>query len=172
MCRSPKLIAACHVLHRLSTPRHPLCALQSLIPCFEISLSRENPALRPHPPGNSPASGTNIPMEHSSLQSGFAVKIDVIWESEYIQGPQSLMKYAEFPPPHHFQTGFTPLRDYSRSINHISLHVDVKERAFCGACCLRHAASDSAVTPGPSAGNNGGPDRTRTYDPRLIKAVL
>jgi hypothetical protein len=30
-------------------------------------------------------------MEHSSLQSGFAVKIDVIWESEYIQGPQSLM---------------------------------------------------------------------------------
>ena len=27
---SPRLIAACHVLHRLSTPRHPPCALSSL----------------------------------------------------------------------------------------------------------------------------------------------
>ncbi len=29
-CRSPKLIAAYHVLHRLLMPRHPLCALKSL----------------------------------------------------------------------------------------------------------------------------------------------
>ena len=27
MCLSPQLIAACHVLHRLSVPRHPPCAL-------------------------------------------------------------------------------------------------------------------------------------------------
>ena len=27
ICRSPKLIAAYHVLHRLLAPRHPLCAL-------------------------------------------------------------------------------------------------------------------------------------------------
>ena len=27
VCRSPKLIAAYHVLHRLLAPRHPLCAL-------------------------------------------------------------------------------------------------------------------------------------------------
>ena len=32
VCRSPKLIAAYHVLHRLLAPRHPLCALYSLIP--------------------------------------------------------------------------------------------------------------------------------------------
>ena len=32
VCTFPKLIAAYHVLHRLSTPRHPLCALISLIP--------------------------------------------------------------------------------------------------------------------------------------------
>ena len=32
VCGSPKLIAAYHVLHRLLTPRHPLCALISLIP--------------------------------------------------------------------------------------------------------------------------------------------
>ena len=30
VCSSPKLIAACHVLHRLSTPRHPPSALSSL----------------------------------------------------------------------------------------------------------------------------------------------
>ena len=30
MCRSPKLIAACHVLHRLLMPRHSPCALYSL----------------------------------------------------------------------------------------------------------------------------------------------
>ena len=30
ICRSPKLIAAYHVLHRLLAPRHPSCALSSL----------------------------------------------------------------------------------------------------------------------------------------------
>ena len=29
-CGSPRLIAACHVLHRLLPPRHPPCALSSL----------------------------------------------------------------------------------------------------------------------------------------------
>ena len=29
-CRSPRLIAACRVLHRLLSPRHPSCALTSL----------------------------------------------------------------------------------------------------------------------------------------------
>ena len=30
VCSSPRLIAACHVLHRLLAPRHPPCALSSL----------------------------------------------------------------------------------------------------------------------------------------------
>ncbi len=30
VCVSPRLIAACHVLHRLLVPRHPPCALSSL----------------------------------------------------------------------------------------------------------------------------------------------
>ena len=37
-CRSPKLIAAYHVLHRLLAPRHPLCALYSLIPIVRNQL--------------------------------------------------------------------------------------------------------------------------------------
>ena len=43
-----------------------------------------------------------------------------------------------------------------------SLHVDVKERTF----------SVRAESIPCSPRENGGPDRTRTYDPRLIKAVL
>ena len=52
MCGSPKLIAACHVLLRLSLPRHPPCALSSLTieltpaqgaeslrSCFKVNLS-------------------------------------------------------------------------------------------------------------------------------------
>ena len=41
ICRSPKLIAAYHVLHRLLAPRHPLCALKSLIPCLKPAVKRE-----------------------------------------------------------------------------------------------------------------------------------
>ena len=33
ICGSPKLIAACRVLHRLSVPRHSPCALHSLTSC-------------------------------------------------------------------------------------------------------------------------------------------
>ena len=36
VCSSPKLIAAYHVLHRLLAPRHPLYALNNLIPFLEI----------------------------------------------------------------------------------------------------------------------------------------
>ena len=39
ICSSPKLIAACHVLHRLLMPRHSPCALISFT-------SSKNPALR------------------------------------------------------------------------------------------------------------------------------
>ena len=39
MCRSPKLIAACHVLHRLLMPRHSPCALCSLT--FDVAFTRK-----------------------------------------------------------------------------------------------------------------------------------
>ena len=37
---SPKLIAAYHVLHRLSDPRHPPCALSSLLNAANSPLGR------------------------------------------------------------------------------------------------------------------------------------
>lgn len=45
------------------------------------------------------------------------------------------------------------------------LHVDVKERTRFFSMKLNFLCF-------PCYGKNGGPDRTRTYDPRLIKAVL
>ena len=62
-CGSPRLIAACHVLHRLLLPRHPPCALSSLtikftrhtaasLPAFRIQLcqlSAVSPQQTPHP---------------------------------------------------------------------------------------------------------------------------
>ena len=39
MCRSPKLIAACRVLHRLLMPRHSPCALFSLTMLFSAVLA-------------------------------------------------------------------------------------------------------------------------------------
>lgn len=52
-----------------------------------------------------------------------------------------------------------------QSLKIIFLHVDVKERTFR---FFKHGTSCAAFFPV----KNGGPDRTRTYDPRLIKAVL
>ena len=49
---SPALIAACHVLHRLSTPRHPSEALQRLI------VSQQNPCMDDPGPGKRWALGS------------------------------------------------------------------------------------------------------------------
>ena len=47
-CRSPKLIAAYHVLRRLPMPRHPSCALSSLTTkSGPYSTPRREPARRP-----------------------------------------------------------------------------------------------------------------------------
>jgi hypothetical protein len=41
-CRSPKHIAACHVLHRLSVPRHPPSTLSNLtIKCLDLMRSAD-----------------------------------------------------------------------------------------------------------------------------------
>src|SRR5215217_6088236 len=43
-CRSPRHIAACHVLHRLSVPRHPPSTLSNLtIKCLDLMRSAVPP---------------------------------------------------------------------------------------------------------------------------------
>ena len=51
---SPRLIAACHVLHRLLAPRHPPSALHSLSPTTHAPTRRTIYPLRaaPHPDAN------------------------------------------------------------------------------------------------------------------------
>ena len=44
VCSSPQLFAACHVLRRLLVPRHPPCALCSLIFSFSRSFTEQDPA--------------------------------------------------------------------------------------------------------------------------------
>ena len=44
VCNSPELIAAYHALHRLLTPRHPPCALSSLV---KLLSTRDLPCGRP-----------------------------------------------------------------------------------------------------------------------------
>ena len=55
ICRSPKLIAACHVLLRLLMPRHSPCALYSLI------------CVRPSPLGNGLAVSLELCKPHKSV---------------------------------------------------------------------------------------------------------
>jgi hypothetical protein len=47
VCGSPKLIAAYHVLHRLLAPRHPLYALNNLIPISRNRAFQSNPKVTP-----------------------------------------------------------------------------------------------------------------------------
>src|SRR6202030_1192054 len=57
-CGSPRLIAACHVLHRLLLPRHPPCALSSLTTKFtqhtQISFQPSAISLPPKTNSNTP----------------------------------------------------------------------------------------------------------------------
>jgi hypothetical protein len=48
-CGSPRLIAACHVLHRLLLPRHPPCALSSLTIKFTRHMAASPPAFSYQP---------------------------------------------------------------------------------------------------------------------------
>ena len=61
---SPRLFAACHVLHRLSVPRHPPNALTRLIRCASAAHREQTPRMQPqrldlysalhcYPPGRS-----------------------------------------------------------------------------------------------------------------------
>ena len=72
ICHSPKLIAAYHVLHRLLAPRHPLCALKSLIPCLKSATQTYFPKK-----AVSTLCGSCDPPYYRYKYRVFAVKIDV-----------------------------------------------------------------------------------------------
>ena len=72
MCRSPKLIAACHVLLRLLMPRHSPCALISL------TFVRENFAPLRSPEGEHPFRSAS---SSSQIQTRLRWALDLFWFS-------------------------------------------------------------------------------------------
>ena len=117
ICRSPKLIAACHVLLRLLAPRHSLCALHSLIPFLKSATQRQLPSPPLAGEFQKPRHALPVlsgrPCGPASLPDR-AVKIICIWDSNI------------FPRPLHERlsraTSFLAVK------KNFFLHVDVKER--------------------------------------------
>jgi hypothetical protein len=69
-CGSPRLIAACHVLHRLLLPRHPPCALSSLTTKFTRCTRAEARSHREIPWRHLPAHRTHIRLLGSRTPAG------------------------------------------------------------------------------------------------------
>ena len=71
-CGSPRLIAACHVLHRLLLPRHPPCALSNLTikftPRMPVPLSGNRT------PGINLWRRSNLKLTHSCSRSIYSVR--------------------------------------------------------------------------------------------------
>ena len=76
MCGSPRLIAACHVLHRLSMPRHSPCALISL------TSSKQSPFRSEHPCGYSSLHSLASPLPREPACAG--LRSDRFWFSSRI----------------------------------------------------------------------------------------
>ena len=76
MCGSPRLIAACHVLLRLSMPRHSPCALISL------TSSQQSPFRSEHPLGYSSLHSLASPLPREPACAG--LRSDRFWFSSRI----------------------------------------------------------------------------------------
>src|ERR1700686_1780952 len=82
-CGSPKLIAACHVFHRLLLPRHPPCALSSLT----IKLTR--------PTAVSFHSSTSTLSSRAEHRSRDAKSRDLVFAFEFPQNHHTPRKFYE-----------------------------------------------------------------------------
>ena len=106
MCSSPRLIAAYHVLRRLSMPRHPPCALLRLIPLlgatvFSVWIPSPDYTLR-HNPHNIPPSVIKE-LEHQ------AMKAKGLGEPHTVQAtPEAFPGRAVAQPYSAFQKGGDP----------------------------------------------------------------
>ena len=196
-CGSPRLIAACHVLHRLLLPRHPPCALSSLTIKFTPRIPLR--VLRLPPPDRSPrrlvaatlpsASGTLVCKSHVAFPS-FTASHDAI-----PMGYLALIKFLLDA------VAGTTADDASACDSHRRRSVDLPDLFSCQTSSLSPACGTAALSgsglrrtdlcpmfdanlvpawrPTLSRsccsrpfGMNGGADRDRTGDPLLAKQVL
>ena len=94
MCGSPRLIAACHVLLRLSMPRHSPCALISL------TSSKQSPFRSEHPCGYSSLHSLASPLPREPACAG--LRSDRFWfSSRIMQASDSV--HCSFVLPFYFE---------------------------------------------------------------------
>ena len=178
MCSSPWLIAACHVLLRLLAPRHPSCALCSLVKLFHppafsdrgkvFSFSKISETFvcpEPTPGAHIVRTGAPRPFQTQlkvAIYSTFLLYTDV-------------KELRVFPPSRAVgrrKTKLVPFRIWNGF-----------EDSPCGAClALMNFSGDRGLSDplwllraqicAHPPDLRGGPDRTRTCDPALIKRML
>ncbi len=174
MCGSPKLIAACHVLHRLLMPRHSPCALFSLT--SPARLSRPSlPALAESLPAPPRLLSKSVPLRlgpnlddaprrfHRFPESSPDLKR--FWFSKELCRHKSVHCSLCYPLKVHklyFVTSLLLARNFL-------LHCSVFK---VQGSSLKARSKRSDVCPNASIRPRGGGYRTRTGDPLLAKQVL
>jgi hypothetical protein len=141
---SPRLIAACHVLHRLSVPRHPPDALETLDPA---ATSRSGPK----PQGKTIPTGQD---RVRLLKTGAQLTLE---NAKPAPAPSQKQRErpAARPRPKARQAPLTcPIYDDKDQNAKIKIHKPIKD------------------PHGPPTARCGGGDRTRTDDPLLAKQAL
>ena len=143
---SPKLIAACHVFHRLSTPRHPSEALMRL-----IVLSKTHAWGRKMPPGRT----------KDRLAPTHALRF-VFADNDVFSDPSSSFRGSRIDPSIHdvrLPPGPKPGRK----------HVIPDRAGYCGRAAFAGTGRQAAAPIGAKA---GGARRDRTDDLMLAKHAL
>ena len=145
VCGSPRLIAACQVLHRISAPRHPPCTLSSLTK-LECILDSTNLSSMSDSVVKDPKRSRKLRPEHSRVRPESTTPTLARWRTQPRMRP---FLFSET------NVGAT----LSRSLVQPELESPVDE------------SNKEPRTP-EQLGTTGGADRNRTDDFRLAKAAL
>ena len=152
---SPWLIATCCVLHRLSVPRHPPDALQTLDLIGAYSTSKSPPTNAPRA-GESPQGPTTSPQPHPAKMHHMTQPTDLPLPEECPAGSSSVTKF------------FTCQRSHTRRSGYLCSLSRISPRLPLGGSDCRvikgHSPSLSALP--------GGGGRDRTDDLMLAKHAL
>ena len=147
LCRSPKLIAACHVLLRLLAPRHSFRALGSLVLLSPVRLNNHAAGTFPSPTETFPGTKLCLPVPARPVAPSrmlpSAGDLLLIFSCLSVK---ELLRLARSPAK-----GSAAAKSFVRSSQD-----DNPTRFTCFTCFTRST----------------GPDWARTSDPALIKRML
>ena len=158
---SPRLFAACHVLHRLLAPRHPPDALLTLI-TPHIHRPRAGPSRTPEPQpkaSSAPSQSTSTHAQPHNVQSG-----------QQIYQPTHTHTETHTPQqPRHHSTAAT-----ARAPPQLPIHLSMNMPQHSPQGQRHGNQCREARHPSPVRGSRAadGGDRIRTDDPLLAKQAL